>query len=326
VRHRGIIALLIAVASVGTIAGVVWIEYRADAMAPAYQRIQFAPAALHMPDEEIPEVEERDPIPTSPETRAAFEARYPRQAAATRSGRPGGDHWALLIGINEHLGRVPNNFASREDAERLREVLLDAGWSDDRIVLMTDTDATGTMIREGLSWLARKTGEDSTVVFHYSGHSKKWYGNGGAILDEALWPTDDDFVRRTELAEALDEVLAAQLWGNFATCNAEGFHEAGLGAPGRLFTYSSRVVEKSYEDPAAGYSVWGSFLIADAFWRTAEEHAGGLPTVQDAFAYAAPLAHARTVGQRYGPQTPVMHDDLDEPFRLVVGRPRRPQP
>src|SRR5690606_28094236 len=105
----------------------------------------------------------------------------------------------------EHLGAVPDNFVSREDAERLRELLLRAGWADERIVLLTDRDATGDMIRASLSWLARQAGPESTVVFHFSGHSKKWYA-GGRIDDQALWPTDDDFVRRGELADALDAV------------------------------------------------------------------------------------------------------------------------
>ena len=265
-----------------------------------------------LPEPEFPP--ERDRLPTSPETRAAFEQRYPEQAQARRGMRPGEDDWALLIGINEHLGGVANNHASRQDAERLRELLLDAGWSDERIVVMTDTDATGDMVREGLSWLARKAGDDATVLLHYSGHSKKWYGGGGAILDIGLWPTDDDFIRRDELGHALDAIPNARLWGNFATCNAEAFHEAGLGTEGRVFTYSSRTPEKSYEDPAAGHSVWGSFLLDDGTWAGADGRTG----VQEAFEAAAPRATERTAGQRYGPQTPVIYDDLGEPFTLDV--------
>jgi hypothetical protein len=271
------------------------------------------PDAADEPDEPegIPEV---DRIETSAATRAAFEERYSEQADATAdNGR-----WALIVGINQHLGAVADNYVSREDAELLREVLLDAGWDDARILLITDTDATGDMIREGLSWLARKAGDDATTLFHYSGHSKKWYGGGGAIQDIALWPTDDDFIRSDELAASLGEVRHAQLWGNLVTCNAEGFHEAGLGGEGRVLTYSSRTAEKSYEDPGVGNTVFGSFFLEQALWRNGEGPAPDVASVQDAFELAAPQATERTSQQRYGPQRPVIYDDLGEPFRLEV--------
>ena len=271
-------------------------------------------AARHAAPPEIPDVPEvTDPLPTSVESRRAFEERYPDQAAARRGDGPGQDHWALLVGINEHQGPVADNHVSRQDAERLRELLLDAGWHDERIVLMADADATGEMLREGLSWLARSAGDDATVLLHYSGHSKKWYGPDGGILDIGLWPTDDDFLHRDELAAALTAIPHGRLWGNFATCNAAALHAAGLGDERRVLTYSSRAQEKSYEDPGAGHSVWGSFLLDDVLARPD----AGL-AVQTAFAQAAPQAHDRTTGQRYGPQTPVIEDGLDEPFVLEI--------
>ncbi|MTV27491.1 caspase family protein [Nitriliruptoraceae bacterium ZYF776] len=323
-RRRGPVALLIAASSVAAV-GVVMLVGMTPAEpetvvvfpGPSADTLAREAAALHVPEEVEPE-EERDPIPTDEDSRAAFEARYPDQAAASAGDEP----WALLIGINEHVGAVSDNYVSREDAESLREILLASGWSDDRIVLMTDTDATGVMIREGLSWLARKADDGSRVVFHFSGHSKKWYGDGGAILDEALWPTDDDFVRRDELADMLTHVRHDQFWGNFATCNAEGFHEAGLAAPGRVLTYSSRTAEKSYEDPSAGHSVWGAYLLDHALLRGGVTGPGNAVSVQDAFAFAAPMATTRTSTQvPYGPQTPVLVDDLGEPFVLSPGGP-----
>lgn len=312
---------LASLAILSTGVAVVWPEPApAVAQAPAPPTpVKPVLADLPPPEPEPVEVVERDPMPTSPETRSAFEERYPAQAAAERGEEPGGDHWALLVGINRHLGAVADNHVSREDAELLRELLLDAGWDDERIVLMTDTDATGTMIREGLSWLARKAGDDATVLLHYSGHSKKWYGDGGAILDMALWPTDDDFVRRDELAAALGAIPHGRLWGNFATCNAEGLHEAGLGDDRRVLTYSSRTPEKSYEDPDAGNSVWGRFLLNEVL---ADRDTGGADapmSLQEAFALAAPRATERTATQQpYGSQTPVLHDGLGEPFALEV--------
>ncbi|MEX1178357.1 MAG: caspase family protein [Nitriliruptor sp.] len=254
-----------------------------------------------------------DPVP-DPDRRAAFVERFPTQDAAEPGTGAGEDDWAVLVGINEHLGGVPDNVASAQDAERLRALLLREGWSDDRIVLLTDTEATGEMIREALAWLERKAGGDSRVVFHFSGHSKKWYGAGGTITDQALWPTDDDFVRREELAEALGAVDHDAFWGNVAACEAAGFSLPGVTAPGRVWTFSSAADEKSYEDPQADHSVWGRFLLDQGMWQHDDA-----PPVQHAFADAAPNAAEYTSLQvPYGPQRPVLVDDLGEPFDLTA--------
>lgn len=317
-----------ALAALLLVLGVVALDLAGPEQAPApVVELQAVPIAPGDADEPEPDPEpesepapepDPDPLPTDPDSRAAFEERYPAQAAAERAAGPHEDRWALLIGINEHLGTVADAHASREDAELLREMLLETGWNDERIVLMTDTDATGQMIHEGLSWLARKAGDDADVVLHYSGHSKKWYGEGGAILDMALWSTDDDFVRRDELATSLDAIPHGRLWGNFATCNAEGFHEAGLADDGRVFTYSSQTPEKSYEDPEFGNSVWGRFLLGEVLWQDGTNTDLGTVSIQAAFEAAAPMANQRTATQRYGPQNPVLHDDLGEPFHLAA--------
>lgn len=245
----------------------------------------------------------------------AFAARYPAQVQAVQTPDPAGSSWALLIGINEHRDGVSNNIGSRQDAQLLRQLLLDAGWRDDHIVLITDGDATGNMIRQGLAWLAWKTTEQSTAVFHYSGHSKKWYGPGGRIDDIALWPTNGDFVRRAALAESLGKVQAGTMWLNFATCNAAALKADSFAGQGRLLTFSSAAPEKSYEDPAVNLSVWGNHFLALGL------HGHGLHTsIQEAYAFAAPRAETQTSLQvPYGPQRPVLIDNLGEPFVLTRG-------
>ncbi len=325
-QRRQLTAAIVAIACALAIAGVSYVGYERSpaAATPGPGVTTGSTTALldlytvALPAEDAPAA---DAAPDEPVTaqRAAFEARYPAQAAAaTDPETVGGDDWALLIGINEHLGGVGDNVASRQDAELLRELLLDAGWADERIVLMTDTDATGDMIREGVAWLGRKSSADSRVVFHYSGHSKKWYGAGGDITDQALWPADGDFVRRGELGDGLGGVAHAQLWGNIAACEAAGFHVPGVAGSGRVWTYSSGPDEKSYEDPSSGLSVWGRFFLGDAVGD-----ADAVPVVQDAFRAAAPQAqHYTSLQQPYGPQGPVLADDLGAPLRLRASGPR----
>lgn len=268
------------------------------------------------------------PAPPEPATSAeqAFADLFPAQWDAVRGPGPGGDHWAVLIGINEHLGAVPDNYVSRYDAELLHHLLRRGGYRADHVVLLTDTDATGTMIRAALDWLAARTGPESTVVVHYSGHSKKWYGQDhdgdGEITDEGWWPTDDDFLVDSEIVTRINQIAAARMWVNVAACNAEGFNDPGLDAPGRLLTFSSSEEEKSYEDPENGYSVWGDHLLRHAiFGRVGDIDGDRMISVQEAFPVAAERAARRTSTQQpYGPQNAVMIDRVGAPFHLSVWR------
>lgn len=257
---------------------------------------------------------------------ATLAQRYPAQAAAVqRADDPATTRWALLIGINEHLGRVGDNIGSRQDAEDLRQVLLTEGWRDDHILLITDRAATRATILAGIAWLADKTDQDSVAVFHYSGHSKKWYGQDhdgdGEVTDEGLWPTDDRFIPDSELVRAMAPVAPHALWMNVATCNAAGFADPGLARPGRLLTFSSGEPQKSYEHPDWGNSVWGWFLIEQAMARgRADLDADGRVTVEEAFTWARPRASRTTAGQSDGPQDAVVVDLVAGDFDLEIPR------
>lgn len=255
---------------------------------------------------------------------ATFADRYPAQAAAVQDPhRPETTRWALLIGINEHLGRVDDNIGSRQDAEDFRGVLLANGWRDDHILLITDTDATRAAIVEGVAWLAAKTDRDSVAVFHYSGHSKQWYGQDhdgdGEITDEGLWPTDDQFISDSELVALMDGVAPRALWLSFATCNAAGFADPGLARPGRVLTFSSGESQKSYENPGWQNSVWGWWMLDQAMAGGRGDVDGdGRVTVEEAWGWARPRASEYTRDQPDGPQDAVMVDQVDGDFDLVI--------
>ncbi len=260
-----------------------------------------------------------------------FAARYPDQVAAVQDFRPASTRWALLIGVNEHLGRVSDNIGSRQDAEDLRAQLLAHGWLDDHILLITDRDATRTNIIAGMRWLSDKTDPASLAIFHYSGHSKKWYGRDidgdGEPFDVGLWPTDDRYIPDAEVVRELAGVEAFGFWVSFATCNAAGFDDPGLARPGRVLTFSSREDQKSYENPAWGNSVWGFHMIEEAMVEGRGDLDGdGRVTVQEAFTWARPRAHQTTRGQTDGTQDAVMIDDLDGQFDLVIPDVAPPRP
>lgn len=251
-----------------------------------------------------------------------FERAFPDQAAAAQDpADPATTRWAVVIGINEHQGHTRDNVASRQDAEELRGHLLELGWRDDHILLLTDHQASGETIQQGLRWLARKTDEHSTSVVHYSGHTKQWphdVDGDGEVVDEGLWPSDNRFVTDRTFVSLLDGVRG-RLWVDLAACEAEGLGDPGLARAGRILTFSSREDQKSYEDPSVDNSVWGFFLIDEALRAGFGDADGdGDVTVQEAFAFAAPRAAERTSRQPHGPQNPVLVDLLDGPFSLRI--------
>ena len=269
----------------------------------------------------------RAPAPTPP---TSFAERFPAQAAAVQDPRdPATTRWALLIGINEHRGSIADNIGSRQDAEDLRAQLLARGWRDDHILVLTDRDATRDAIVAGIGWLADKADEHSVAVFHYSGHSKKWYGQDvdgdGEVTDEGLWPSDDRYIVDSELVRLLDPVRPQAMWISFATCNAAGFADPGLARPGRILTFSSSEVQKSYEHPSWGNSVWGWLMIDQALGAGLGDLDGnGRVTVEEAFAWAHPRAADTTRRQRYGAQEGVLVDQVDGD--LDLGIPGAPPP
>ena len=259
--------------------------------------------------------------------RRRFAQRHPAQEAAVQDpARPDTTRWALLIGINQYEGRTHDNVASRQDAEDLAHLLSSLGWRADHVLLLTDGDATREQIVEGLAWLARKTDGSSVAVVSYSGHVKQWPGGDvdgdGEASDEALWPSDNRFITDREFVDRLASVHAGRLWVNVGGCEAAGLADPGIRQPGRVLTFSSREVEKSYEDPSVGNSVWGRFLIDDALAAGHGDTDGdGTVTVEEAFAFAAPRATKRTSSQPRGPQHPVLVDDAPDGFSLAIPAP-----
>ncbi len=268
---------------------------------------------------------------------ARFTEDFPEQSAATIDpGDPAGNHWAVLIGINDHQGPTRDNIGSRQDAELLRSHLVELGWRDDHIVLLTDDTAVRDNFEEAISWLARKTDQDSVAIFHYSGHTKQWWGQDvdgdGEVPDEGLWPSDNDRIPDGEFVERMAAVDAGRLWINIAACEAEGFADPGLARTGRTMTFSSGEEEKSYEEPRENLSIWGHHLIKRGMVeRLADTNGDGRVTVEEAFHFAVPPAAARSVIGSHGSQNGVIVDQDPAPFVLdvrerAVGHPVRGGP
>ena len=277
--------------------------------------LAVAPGALTVPQADAPErlsapsglpagVTGRlaaGPLPTlqplfpGPEPSPTGSAKPPAPRTASSA-----DRWALIVGVTDYRSPVHDTVAGAADARLVRDVLLRNGWRSDHIRVLTDGAATGGALRDGLVWLAERSGPDTFSLLHYSGHVKQRDGH------EYLWPVDNAFYSDSALVTAMRKVQGTS-WTSISGCEAAGFND-GLSSAKRLFTGSSEADEKSYEHPEWGTSVWTGVLWQQGLRdRDADSDGDGRVSVQDAARWGAPRAAAITDEQRpYGPQHPVL--------------------
>lgn len=277
-----------------------------------------AVGGLVMPDPGVPPVPSHQAAAQAPPTMVAasgpgsasqqtFAREYPAHAAASqRAGEPSTFHWAVIIGVNDYMGRTTSTIGSIGDAHTLRDTLYREGWRGDQVLTLTDHEATHDRIVRAIEWLIRSTDDRSTVVFSFSGHMRH---DSGVT---ALWPADNRFIWAGDLGRLLGAVQADRMWMGLNGCHAAGLAAPGLEGAGRLVTYASTVQGKAYEDPAAGRSVMGNHMYTAGLRDGQGDGDGdGRVSVQEAFRWAAPRATAQTRGQQpYGAQRPVVADGL----------------
>ena len=222
----------------------------------------------------------------------------PKPSPAAPPTVPPQDRWALLVGVTDYRSPVHDTVGGAQDAKVVRDTLLRAGWRSDHIRILTDGQATGKALQDGLSWLIARSSASTFSVFHYSGHVKQRDGH------EYLWPVDNAFYSDTSLATAMKRVRGNS-WTSISGCEAGGFND-GLASRNRLFTASSDVYEKSYEYPEWKMSVWTGVLWDQGLRRKQSDlNRDGIITVQEAFKWGAPRATQITKNQRpHGPQHP----------------------
>ena len=232
----------------------------------------------------------------------------PRPAAVA----PPAARFALLVGVTDYRAPTVDTIGSAQDATFLAAQLQASGWLPENIRVLTDAQATGAALREGLAWLAERSQPATFALFHYSGHVKQ---KGGTR--EALWPVDRGFLDDTELVRALAPARG-RLWVDIAGCEAGSFGD-GFPADRVLFTASSKQTEKSYEFPEWGMSIWTG-LVFDLGMRQgrADADGDGRTTVGEALRFGQYYAQAISLGQKpYGRQTPEVSGPADLGFTLA---------
>jgi len=222
-----------------------------------------------------------------------------RSSEPTRPADP--NRWAVIVGVDHFEGRTHPNVGAVGDARLMAKVLTERGWDPQHVILLTDNDATQANIRGAFAWLAQRASDHSFSVVHYSGHVHQQTIDGA--LHQQLWPHDNQFISDTEFANAM-RAVPGHMWIDVAGCEAGGFDD-GVSGPNRLFTASSQVTEKSYENPPWHESVFAGMQVDQAIeQRMADNNHDGYVSINEAFGFAYYRAPEMTAQQSAGPQHP----------------------
>lgn len=214
------------------------------------------------------------------------------------------DRYAFLAGVTDYRPPTVDTIGGANDVRSFAELLVESGWLPQNIRVVVDGQVTGAALREGMDWLADRGRPGTFTLFHWSGHVKQLGGG-----TEALWPVDRDWVRDRDVAASLSRVRG-RMWVDIAGCEAGSFLP-GLPNDRVLVSASSRDVEKSYEYPDWGKSVWTGLVLDLAIrQRGADADGDGRVTMGEALRYSAYYAQSITWLQRpYGKQTPQVEGD-----------------
>ena len=90
------------------------------------------------------------------------------------------DSWALIIGINEYQHVDPLSYAV-DDAVAVNDILIEKyGFDEDKILLITDEEATKDNIMNGFQEILLGAKEKDRIVVFYAGHGATYpLPNGG---------------------------------------------------------------------------------------------------------------------------------------------------
>jgi hypothetical protein len=212
--------------------------------------------------------------------------------------------WAVLIGVGDYAGRTHSTVGANGDVTAIRKALLAAGWRNDHILVLRDSQATAQGIRAAFAWLAARSTPQTFSLLHFSGHVCIASRGPCASGHTYLWSHDNRFLPETEVRARMRQVRGYS-WLDVAGCEAGAFD---LHSRNRLFTASSRHNETSYEDAHWKQSVWTGLIWTRGFSKGQADNkrVAHRATLYEMAAYGKKHAPRLTSSEPRGPQHPVV--------------------
>jgi len=118
--------------------------------------------------------------------------------------------YALLVGINGY-SKISNLNGCINDVIDARAKLISLGWDPNRILLLSDEEATKSDILSGIQWLVSHCDDSDSLWFSFSGHGSWALTNDGqgwecclCCQDCDLDNFDNGIITRSEFISALE--------------------------------------------------------------------------------------------------------------------------
>jgi len=212
--------------------------------------------------------------------------------------------WAVLIGIGDYAGRTHSTVGGNGDVTAIRAGLLKAGWRDDHILVLRDSQATANGIRNAFSWLAARSTPKTFSLMHFSGHVCIASRGPCASGHTYLWSHDNRFIPETEVRSRMGHVIGYS-WLDIAGCEAGAFD---LHSDWRMFTSSSMASETSYENVDWRQSFWSGLVWTRGFAKGLGDDKGKPynATIFEMAVYGKKQAPRMTASGERGPQHPII--------------------
>ena len=202
------------------------------------------------------------------------------------------NYWAIIIGI-ENYEKLPKAHYAIEDANDMKNVLIENGWERNHIKLLLDSEATKKSIYDAIKWMDKMEDEDDVTVFFFSG-----WGDINRIISY-----DNVSISSSELDKWLNKiaspcVIILESWYS-------GSLLKNLSKSGRIIMASANEHEESWRYSVLGNSVFVYYLVA-GLDGGADENNDKIVTAEEAFYYAEYLTR---IFER--PQHPQIYDGYD---------------
>ena len=231
------------------------------------------------------------------------------------SARSPSQRWALIIGIADYEGTSSDLSHTDDDAQEMRDVVLQAGYPEENVRLLLNSQASKSAIRDAIDWLLANEEAGDEVLFFFSGHGFRTADTKGLDTDEETDGYDEGIRAYDQGARIVDGWLRArfaQLDSQrcaflFGSCHSGGMFDDDddLQGAGRIILSACKANQLSWDYGSLDNTLWSYYCVDEGLLD------GNAASLEEAHAYAYP----RVVAKRSDSQ-PQLSDNVDGDFVL----------